>query len=138
MSSLGHDAGTFWREEIVRREMDGAERVPLLARAHMVALAPPVEGSEPVYVYVEWTPGQIERPVPGSAVWRAVLDAYLAVDHPTQPQESLVRAAVRASRDRFPSLEHWFRWRDEERRTSRERPADPKQGLRWTSIRWPW
>ncbi len=138
MSSPRHDAGTFWGDAVIRHELDGEERVPLLPQAHMVALAPPMDGRDPVYVDVEWAPGHIELPTPGSAVWRAVLDAYLATDHPDQVQEAVVRIVVRESRDRFPSLDSWFRWRDEERRPSRERPADSERTRWWTSFRWPW
>ncbi|MGH7669053.1 MAG: hypothetical protein ACRENQ_06125 [Gemmatimonadaceae bacterium] len=139
MSDLHADAHTRWQEALTRREMDGVERVALLPTAHMVAVAPSVDADDPAYVFIEWTPDLVERATPGSAVWRAALDAYLASDglH-DDPHRDQLRMEITRSLVRFPSLDAWFRWRDFERRLVRELPEPTHPKLQWGHVRCPW
>lgn len=129
---------TRWIAEVSRRQLDGVERAPLVPFAHMLAVAPAVELDEPAYVFIEWTPGQVERPTPGSAVWRAAIYQFLNATDPHEPQELAVRAAIANNLVQFPSLDAWFRWRDSERRPKRESPRRPPAHLGWSRLRWLW
>jgi hypothetical protein len=137
MSEFDPRGGTHWEEEVSFRRLDGVERVPVLPFAHMLAVAPAVEPDDPAYVFIEWTPGQVERPIPGSALWRAALNEYLATADPSEPQAPQLRMAVAQSLAHFPSLEAWFRWRDHDRRPPRE-PPPHRARLGWSRLRWPW
>lgn len=111
-----------------RRLLDGTDRVPLLSLAQAVAIAPGESaapgpsGGDPTFVFIVWCPGVIERPHPGSAIWRAALERFLA-SHGTSPacddggvaESDPVRHAVAADLERFPSLEAWLDWRDHDR-----------------------
>jgi len=146
--SVGEN-GQFAAQREDLRQIDGADRVPLLPHAHMIAVAPGVSHDErsddPVYVFIEWAPGMVERPYPGSAIWRAVLEqslehwqsqegesgegraqntdnvsVYAHVDdvddeHADQQPSDLFRSAIQADLARFPSLDAWLRWRDHDR-----------------------
>ena len=81
MSPASYGQHTEQREDL--RNIDGEERVPFLSQAHMIAIAPGTPQEDhlegPTYVFIEWAPGIVERPYPGSAIWRAVLERSL--DH---------------------------------------------------------
>jgi hypothetical protein len=116
-----------------RREYDGEGRVPWLPCARSLSWAPPAPAAdaaeqEPIYVWIEWTPGTVERPLPGSCLWRAAL-ARIA---------DRVPAAAPVIEDelrRFPDFESWLYWRDRERRPS----ATPTRvQVPRLLLRWPW
>lgn len=101
-------------------ELEGVERIALLPLALHVALAPGATADEPPYVFVEWAPGAIERPYPGTAIWRAVLSQYLigqSGNSPVNndPARDSIRHVVAESLERFSSLDAWIRWADHER-----------------------
>lgn len=125
----------YEREQDVLRQYDGAERVSLLSSAEFVAVAPGATGEEPVYVFVEWAPQIVERPYPGSAIWRAVIERYLAQPRCGDPAFRVLRPIVEDCLRRFPSLDTWLRWANHER-------VIPEAPLRkeasWRSIVWPW
>ncbi len=95
--------------DLVRR-YDGAERVSLLPLARFVTVAPSTDPEEPVDVTIEWNPGWIEKPLPGSALWRAVLEGRLAQPGPPSPVEPVIRRQIAQSLERFPDLESWWAW----------------------------
>jgi hypothetical protein len=103
-----------------RQHGAAAERVPLLPFARMVAFTTGLPNEEPAYVVIEWAPGIVERPYPGTPLWRAVLEQWLAhISAPTSaerpsttPDDTLVRQAVCVDLERFPSFEAWLHWRD--------------------------
>lgn len=111
-----------------RQHSDSAERVPLLPFARMVAFTTGLPNEEPTYVVIEWAPGIVERPYPGTPLWRAVLERWLvsisapetvptsaptSAERPsTASDDTLLRQAVRVDLDRFPSFEAWLHWRD--------------------------
>lgn len=95
--------------ELLRR-YDGAERVPLLPFAQLVAIAPQAREDEPTGVEIVWASGSVEHPVPGSSLWRAALERYLAEPERGDPADSILRAQVRHSLERYPDLETWWRW----------------------------
>lgn len=80
--------GEHQKEREQRDALEGIERIALLPLARHVALVPGATAHEPPYVFIEWAPGAIERPYPGTAIWRAVLSRYLAeqgTSHPFVP-----------------------------------------------------
>lgn len=95
--------------EILRR-LDGAERVILLPFARVVAFAPGDTPEDPAFVWIEWAPGQLERPLPGSALWRAVLVDFLRGEPSGDPAEPLLERMILESLRRFPDLDTWRRW----------------------------
>ena len=116
---------------------DGAERVKDLASAKLVMIAPSGSADDPVAVTIEWAPGAMERPLPGSALWRAVLARRLEADAAGDPGAEVVRLQIRRSLERFPDLESWWHWL----RTGWTAPPTPeppkparRQGGRW----WRW
>lgn len=146
MSSAAYGQHTEQREDL--RQIDGVERVPFLSQAPMIAIAPGTAQEDhsegPTYVFIEWAPGIVERPYPGSAIWRAVLERSLdhlddqTREHAHAPEHAedashnggavnrgvwdaesqshdYFRSAIEADLARFQSLEMWFRWRDHER-----------------------
>lgn len=120
-----------------RREVEGETRVPLLPLAYALAWAPPAPSTdeadeEPLYVWIEWAPDLMERPYPGSALWRAALERIAARVPAASP---LVEDALR----RFPTLESWLRWQDHDRRPSRE-PSPSARAARFPGVPlwWPW
>lgn len=119
------------------REIEGVERVPLLPLAHSIAVSPGTEGDEPAYVFIEWSSAKVERPFPGTAIWRAALERYL--DHrASSDAHPLVRKALQQSLDRFPTLDSWLRWADGER----QRRQDTRRRCGWVIdaplTPWPW
>lgn len=90
------------------RQYDGVERIPLLPLARFVTLAPSTDPGQPVDVTIEWAPDRIEKPLPGSALWRAVLEGRLGRPMSRDPLERLVRRQIIASLDRYPDLETWW------------------------------
>jgi hypothetical protein len=111
------------------RQYDGEERVPLLPFAHSISWAPPVPmdddaEQEPVYVWIEWAPDVMERPLPGSALWRAALTRVAG----RMPEASPV---IEDDLRRFPDFASWLRWRDHDRRPSGVMPATALRAARW-------
>lgn len=92
------------------RQYDGAERVPALPSARLVSVAPATRNADPVLVAIEWVPGVVERPAPGSSLWRAALAARLAEPSRDTPDDALVREQIEQSLARFPDLESWWHW----------------------------
>jgi hypothetical protein len=129
-------AGSTATEQERLREIEGAERVALLPLAHSIAVSPGTEGDEPAYVFIEWSPSNVERPFPGTAIWRAALEGYL--EHGASTDEHpLVRQALERSLSRFPTVSSWLRWADGERERRQDR------GSRGSVIGapltpWPW
>ena len=89
---------------------DGAERIADLASARLVMVAPSAAVDEPVAVTIQWAYGAMERPLPGSALWRAVLEHRLEAEADGDPGAAVVRWQIRRSLDRFPDLETWWHW----------------------------
>lgn len=90
------------------RQYDGAERIPLLLLARFVTLAPSTDPRQPVDVTIEWAPDRVEKPLPGSALWRAVLESRLARPMTRDPVERLIRRQIIGSLDCYPDLETWW------------------------------
>jgi hypothetical protein len=103
-------------------QYDGAERVQDLASARLVMVAPSRSADDPVAVMIEWASGGMERPLPGSALWRAVLARRLEADAAGDPGAEVVRVQIRRSLERFPDLEGWWHWL----RTGWTAPPAPK------------
>jgi hypothetical protein len=100
-------------DRAVRHALDGAERVALLPRAAFIAVAPgSTDKDEPPYVFIGWTRDAVERPYPGTTIWRAVLERYLDAPHPDDPGHAIVRTLVGDALARFPSLDAWLWWSD--------------------------
>ena len=91
-------------------QYDGAERIADLATARLIMLAPANATDDPVAVTIQWASGDMERPLPGSALWRATLWRQLAMAGPVDPADDVVRRQIRRSLDRFPDLESWWHW----------------------------
>jgi hypothetical protein len=114
-------------------EYSGDARVPWLPLARSLSWAPPAPGAdpaeqEPIYVWIEWSPGVTERPFPGSALWRAAL-ARIANRVPSSAP--VIEDELR----RFLDFESWLRWRDHERRPPAMTPVrDPARGF---ALWWP-
>lgn len=97
-------------DELVRLH-DGAERVPLLPWAELLIVAPSADPQLPPEVAIRWSSERIEQPIPGSALWRAVLQQRLAAaPDPGDPSDRIVRDQIERSLERFPSLESWWSW----------------------------
>jgi hypothetical protein len=124
-----------------RQRYEGSERVPLLPWARWVALAPSADSDAPVAVWIEWVPGLAEHPLPGSALWRAVLTTYLEREAPSSDAAfSAIRQAVETDLGRFPSLERWLDWRDRERQrpAGTDRPPEAHTLPSFIAGWWPW
>jgi len=92
------------------RQYDGIERIPFLPDAEFITVAPSTSVDDPVDVTIEWAPGHIEKPLPGSALWRAVLESRLAPPATPDPADRLIRHQILGSLARFPDLETWWAW----------------------------
>lgn len=136
MSSITPQDARIESEQETLRRLDGVERAPLLPYAVLVAIAPGTSVEEPPYVFIEWTPDVIERPYPGSAVWRAALEQYLAHPRDEDPTYRALAPIVAVCLERFPSLDAWLRWADRER-TVPDAPPE-KRSSAWHAIVWPW
>jgi hypothetical protein len=115
-----------------RREYDGEARVVWLPCARSLSWAPPAPTAdateqEPIYVWIEWMSGTVERPFPGSSLWRATL-ARIADRVPSAAP--MIEDELR----RFPDFESWLHWRDRERRPPAPPMRDeaPRLLLRWS------
>jgi hypothetical protein len=122
-------------EHDVLQRYDGVERVALLSLAEFVAIAPGTTGDEPVYVFIEWAPQMVERPYPGSAIWRAAIERYLAQPRDGDPTYQALRPVVEDCLRRFPSLDAWLRWANRERVVPETRR---REKVSWRTIIWPW
>ena len=92
------------------RRYDGIERIALLPYAEFITLAPSTRLDDPVDVTIEWGPDRVEKPLPGSALWRAVLESRVARPATPDPAERLIRHQILGSLARFPDLESWWAW----------------------------
>lgn len=94
-----------------RRFIEGVDRVPLLDLAEGVIVGPPRSPDEPPLVLIEWTPAHVERPQPGSVLWRAVIEREIAapVDNPDPIAFERVEQLRRSLR-RWPDLDTWWAW----------------------------
>jgi len=94
-----------------RRFIDGIDRIPLLDFAESVIVGPPTRPDEPALVVIEWTGGRVERPPPGSTLWRAVIARELAPLESADDPPSRERAEqLGASLRRWPDLDTWWTW----------------------------
>lgn len=138
MDSIAQREARTESERVARRHLEGVDRIPFLPFATFVAVVPGIEGAEPPYVCIAWTPNVIERPYPGCAIWRAVLERYLAMPVGDDAASRAVREIVASSLRRYPTLEAWIHWADFER----SRPAQPERRedsqILWPSLAWPW
>lgn len=98
-----------------RRQLDGVERIPFLASAEFLGLTVGAEAEEPVTVFIGWAANLVERPYPGTAIWRAAIESFLRSAPTGDPTQPFLRRAALLSLDRFPSLDRWLRWYDHER-----------------------
>lgn len=132
--------GLYETERTRREELEGTTRVALLRHALHVALVPGVTACEAPYVFIEWAPGVVERPYPGTAIWRAVLNWYLTAPDNGDPAAPVIGPVVAAALERFSSLEAWLRWTDHERllRYEAETAHPRKQRRHVPVLRWPW
>jgi len=142
--TFGYDDGRFdgEREQRRRLEQEGVERVPFLAAARCIALAPGTRGDEPVYVWIHWAPGWVEQPLPGSALWHAAIVRYLDAPPTRDPTDPPLRRIAGESLVRFPTLDSFARWTVEDRHLER-RPLSPprrrsSEETRWPGTVWPW
>lgn len=132
--------GQYGTERDRLRQLEGVERIDLLPLAEHVALTPGTLADEPAAVFIEWAPGAVERPFPGTAIWRAVLERFLRTARPDDRQWGILRPIIAGNLDRFPSLDAWLRWADHERMVARADLAAPGR-LRpepTLGIVWPW
>jgi len=93
------------------RALDGAHRVPFLSLAATLIVAPPREPDDPASVIIEWGPGRVERPVPGSTLWHASIERE--IERLVADGESMsLRLAAQLSRagKRWPDIEAWWSW----------------------------
>lgn len=123
----------------LRRRIDGQERVPMLPLARLVAVAPGVDVEEPAYVWIEWAPGVVERPYPGSAIWRAALQHLLLRPPVGDLTDRAARLVIAACLERFPTLDTWLYWADHERAPA-TRPEAHRSIWRMPGpgVNWPW
>lgn len=109
-----------------RRALEGEERISLLPAAEVIAVSAG-SGDEPPYVFICWTAEIAERPYPGTALWRAAVERYLASPARNAAADAIIRPLVESALARFDSLEAWLRWMDHERPrdadASRKTPA---------------
>jgi hypothetical protein len=142
--TYGYDDGRFDGERERRRrrqEQEGVERVAFLAAARCIALAPGTHGGEPVYVWIHWTEGWIEQPLPGSALWHAAIVRYLDAPPTADRTDPPLRRIAAESLVRFPTLEshaHWTTTGRREERVSRGRRRPTPEENRWPGTVWPW
>jgi len=95
-----------------KRALDGADRVAWLPLAATVIVGPPREPDEPASVIIEWEPGRVERPVPGSTLWRAAVGREvrrLEEEAAGAPEELLADRLSRAA-ERWPDIDTWWAW----------------------------
>jgi hypothetical protein len=104
------DGGLPAEELELLARYDGTERIAALASARLIMLAPANATDDPVAVTIQWASGAMERPLPGSALWRATLWRHLAMAGPDDPTTDVVRRQIRRSLERFPDLESWWHW----------------------------
>ena len=133
--SFRYDDGQFGGERELRRrqEQDGVDRVAFLPAARCIALAPGKHGGEPVYVWIEWTPGYVEQPLPGSALWHAAIVRYLDAPPTGDRTDPPLRRIAAESLVRFPTMDSYSRWT-----TDRGRPDRSAPERRWPGMVWPW
>lgn len=104
------------RSEVeVRRELEGVERIPFLPSAEFLGVTAGAEPQDPVTVFICWRDDLVERPYPGTAIWRAALESFLRAPPTDDNAQPFVRDAAQCSLDRFPTLERWLKWFDHER-----------------------
>jgi len=111
------DAGAASQHEqavATRRAIEGEDRIPLLSAAEVIAVSAGA-GDEPPYVFICWSAEIAERPYPGTAIWRAAIERYLASPVRNAAAEEIIRPLVASSLARFDSLEAWLHWMDHER-----------------------
>lgn len=94
-----------------KRALDGAGRVAWLPLAATVIVGPPREPDQAASVIIEWGPGRVERPVPGSTLWRAVIEREVR----RLEEEAGVAAQLLADRlsraaERWPDIDAWWAW----------------------------
>ncbi|HTS87880.1 MAG TPA: hypothetical protein VMG41_05265 [Gemmatimonadales bacterium] len=97
------------QRELLER-YDGTERIPFLPNALYITTAPHADPAHPVYVEIAWGPGAPEKPIPGSALWRAALERRLEELQDEDPGDVLLRRQIEQSLERYPSLEAWWKW----------------------------
>jgi hypothetical protein len=98
-----------------RLQLEGIERIALLPRAEFLAVTVGGEIDAPVVVFIGWGGEVVERAYPGTAIWRAAIERYLAGPISTDPGDPIVRAAAEESLIRFPTLDRWLAWEEHER-----------------------
>lgn len=119
-------------EQEARRQLEGVERIARLARADFLAVTVGDSPDAPAIVFIGWTAELVERTYPGTAIWRAAIERYLASTPNGDPGDPLVRAMARESLTRFPTLDRWLSWLDHERqRAARAGPAPPRPPRFW-------
>ncbi len=96
------------------RSLDGVDRVPLLSSALEVIVGPRTHPDEPAFVIIEWVPGRVEHPIPGSSLWRAAIELELAKlsesNDPNGPVGRTLSEQLRQTLRRWPDLETWWLW----------------------------
>lgn len=122
-------------EREARHQLEGVERIPFLASAEFLGLTVGADPEEPVTVFIGWTADLVERPFPGTAIWRAALKSFLRAAPTGDPTQPLMRDSAQISLDRFPSLERWLRWSDHERQKPDRLPA-PFPPTVWAGPAW--
>jgi hypothetical protein len=139
MESRGRQFAAGSQEE-VRRQYDGRERIGLLPFSRFIAIAPAAELDEPVWVFIGWADDFVERPLPGSSIWRAALRRYFDISHdagPEQEERGPIRSSIEVSLARFTSLEAWLYWCDHER-PRRIESAQRHRRAAAPTLPWPW
>jgi hypothetical protein len=132
MSST-EESGRYEQRQEEREAIEGTERIALLPVAQFIAVAPGLD-EDPPYVWIQWVPGVVERPYPGTAIWRAALERYLASPMVEGGTTRVIRPLVAAALARFRSLEAWLRWMDFERPL----PRGPGGRPPISGPGWPW
>lgn len=122
-------------EREARRQLEGSERIALLPSAEFLGVTVGTDPEEPVIVFIGWRVNLVERPYPGTAIWRAALDSFLRAPQSKDPAQPLVREAAQSSLHRFPSLERWLWWSDHER-PAPEGPRAVVPSALWVGPAW--
>lgn len=124
---------------VQRKQFDGIHRIALLPQAGAISVAPGCTVGDTVHVMIAWSAVDIEEPYPGTTIWRAVLERFLANAPDDDPVWQTLKPILIADLERFPSLSAYLQWADHERVIPRDPAREPtRRSFMWSSAGWPW